>query len=427
MTATQVTTGELTDEQHRELAAWRFQALLKMPYFASVLYAMRPVNTPGLGTFGVDPHLRLYIDFDAVADWSADYKAEALLHECSHVLQDHAAQAEALGVKDHERMLWNMAGDCAINDDLRDAGCTHIANNGLLPSTYGMPDYQPPASYFEHLKRTMKPPSASGSGCGSGAGAPAGDHELPSQAGSTPATEGASAGEVERVRIQTAAAIKDAASKAAGRVPGGLKTWAEQTLEPSKIPWNQLLARAMRGAVTSAKGQMEQSYQRRDSRRHNERILTPSGSGRRVVVPGAVDYIPRIVVVRDTSGSMSDDELNQVTSEVDAISRRLRVKNENLVVLDVDTEVAAARRYSGPGTLAMASGRGGTNMVAGIEAAMAMKPRPTAVVVVTDGYTPWPTGSAPSRKTKFIACITRGGATTESVPDWIQVVRVDEN
>jgi predicted metal-dependent peptidase len=35
-------------------------------------------------------------------------------------------------------------------------------------------------------------------------------------------------------------------------------------------------------------------------------------------------------------------------------------------------------------------GGGGTNMVAGLEAALALKPSPDAVVVLTDGWTPYP-------------------------------------
>lgn len=46
---------------------------------------------------------------------------------CSHILAEHSMLAETAGVTDEERKLRNIAGDTAINDDLRDAGCAALA------------------------------------------------------------------------------------------------------------------------------------------------------------------------------------------------------------------------------------------------------------------------------------------------------------
>jgi len=58
-------------------------------------------------------------------------------------------------------------------------------------------------------------------------------------------------------------------------------------------------------------------------------------------------------------------------------------------VLAVDTDVQAARRVSRAAQLQLAAG-GATDMGAGIAAAAALRPRPQIVIVLTDGYTPWP-------------------------------------
>ncbi len=70
-----------------ELVVWRLLSLENMPYFASTLLALRPLNACGLGTFAVDATLRLYIDFEAVTPKGPVWRADALLHECLRPLR----------------------------------------------------------------------------------------------------------------------------------------------------------------------------------------------------------------------------------------------------------------------------------------------------------------------------------------------------
>lgn len=145
-------TAELTPEQATLLHAWRADALTLMPYFSRILYSLRVVNAPGFGTFAVDDHHRLYIDFDAMAPRGSRFCAEALLHECGHLFQQHSVAAKELGVQTQaHRQTFNAAGDAAINDDLRDAGMCHVSDFGILPSSIAEPDYQTPHHYFRAL------------------------------------------------------------------------------------------------------------------------------------------------------------------------------------------------------------------------------------------------------------------------------------
>ncbi len=80
-----------TPAQDAILALWRAKALERMPYFAPILFSLRVLAAPGLGTFAVDAKHRLYVDFEAVAAWSALENAEALLHECGHLFRDMPA------------------------------------------------------------------------------------------------------------------------------------------------------------------------------------------------------------------------------------------------------------------------------------------------------------------------------------------------
>ena len=83
------------------------------------------------------------------------------------------------------------------------------------------------------------------------------------------------------------------------------------------------------------------------------------------------------------------------------------------------------RGYHGASSLDDVYGRGGTDMRAGIAAAIELRPRPTVIVVVTDGYTPW---SEDKPKVPVVICIVGRGdlqSVVEQAPEWATVVTVD--
>jgi predicted metal-dependent peptidase len=65
-------------------------------------------------------------------------------------------------------------------------------------------------------------------------------------------------------------------------------------------------------------------------------------------------------------------------------------------------------------------GGGGTDMRVGIEKALAGRDRPQVVIVLTDGYTPWPEESPSCR---LIAALVGDGAPEP--PGWVETVRID--
>lgn len=409
-------TSNLTAEQSAQLTTWRAMSLSAMPYMATVLFSLRVVSAPGLETCGVDQYHRLYVDFDAMAPKGARYCAEVILHECCHLLGSHAARAESFGVDDDERQAWNVATDLEINDDLCEAGCSEIAADCLLPGRFGLPEGQTAERYMIELSDKL-PKSNDASGCGSGAGAASLPCEAPGNEAHGQVAAGASDAEVERVRIATAANIRDAAGKQPGSVPGGLVELADEVLAPPKVPWRQVLAAYVRRYASVRAGDTDTTYLRR--RRRQASICLADGA--KVICPGSVSPKLSLAVVRDTSASMSERELADVMSEIDGIARQLGVSGEDLVVLDTDTEVAAKRGYRGAASLAEVHGRGGTAMGAGINTAVAMRPRPLAVVVLTDGDTPWPPVKPP---VPVVVCLVGAGAQhyVDAVPKWAATV-----
>lgn len=440
----------LTREQSEQVQAWIALALERMPYMASMLFSLRFVVAPGLGTFAVDAAHRCYIDFDAVASRSPAYCGQALLHECSHLFADHTTFAADLGVDHSMRQVWNVAADAAINDDLRDGGCEVFDNANpyghVLPSTLGEPEHRTPHYYFRALRTMLDSQDAQTdngfgdsdtdgevdavgqcggwAGCGSGSGGVPAPCELEDGDDLAGAAPGATTSERERVRVSVAVSIREADAKARGTVPGGLVENADLVLTPAQVPWQQVLGRVLRGAVRARAGTTSESYQRRNRRRHDTRVLTADGRGKRVVLPGLMDPVPRIHLVRDTSGSMSGADLSAVTSEIVGIARRLRVRGDDLVIADVDAAVHDTRRYQRPSGLAEVSGRGGTDMRTGIEHALRARPRPSVIVVMTDGETPWP--ARQTSRVPVVAAIVHPNPehVVARVPDWIRTVDI---
>jgi predicted metal-dependent peptidase len=446
------------DGQKILLAAWTALALDRCPYLASILYSLRPVNAPGTGTFAVDEHHRLYIDFETVAAWGADGCSQALLHEAMHLAYQHADEAREMNVQPAERMRWNLAADAAANDDLRDAGCDFIASEFILPEKIGCDDYQTASAYLAELRlrrQDQGDEDAGGSGDDPGAGeSQGGSSQEDGQGGDGDATDGgnyqgcgsgagsgpapwelsagddldgqappAQAGEKAVIAQSLAEAVQEA-SKSRGDIPAGLTAWAEKTLAKPTVPWQRVLAPLIRRYTAIRAGEYDSTYARRNRRCPYTRL----GSGR-VVNPGVFAPVPRIAFVRDTSGSMTDDDLNLVGAEIESVAARLGIRGRDLLVIDADADAYTPRPYKALDGLREVQGRGGTDMRAGIAAAVKLKP--SVIIVATDGYTPW--DEHPSTRVPVVACLIGsqyddGKVSPDviaDVPKWMRTVVVE--
>jgi predicted metal-dependent peptidase len=171
--------------------------------------------------------------------------------------------------------------------------------------------------------------------------------------------------------------------KEQGTLPAGWLRWAEAILKP-KVNWREQLKRILRGVISEGLGhRLDYSY-RRPHRRSAvyHPIYLPALQG---------EYKPRVACVVDTSGSISDRELMQSLAEVRAVLEALRIP---VTIIPCDAvPYEAIRVFDGSDWLKVRQGLrggGGTNMVAGLNAALALKPKPEAVIVLTDGHTPFP-------------------------------------
>lgn len=164
----------LTSDEWRRVRLARMAAVEAMPYFARAVFAMVPVAMPGLGTFAVDRHWRLYIDpamLGSADGWTIPQASAVLLHEVGHLLREHAARGDAVDMP-VDRAMWNIAGDAEINDDLLSAGLG-LPSGAVTPAGIGCQDGHAAEVYYRHLVppqavRAFPGADEAGVGCGSG-------------------------------------------------------------------------------------------------------------------------------------------------------------------------------------------------------------------------------------------------------------------
>ncbi|MFD5972507.1 vWA domain-containing protein [Streptomyces bacillaris] len=412
------TTGAPTDTLDRDkLFAARLQAARARPYLATALFALHTVESRRVPTMGVDRYWRCYVSPAFVARTPVEELAGVWVHEVSHLLRDHHGRSDRVARQrgltgPGDRLRMNIAADCEINDDVYGDGL--VRPKGVVqPSTLGL---QPGGLMEDYLRRF-------GLGsitqylawldCGSGADGLDRDWELGPEG-----AHGLSAREQDAVRFRVAQGINGRP----GNVPKGWQRWAEEAFHPPQ-PWRELLGAAVRSAASGAGAGEDYTYGR-PSRR--------SAGLPGVVLPSLRRTPPRVSVVIDTSGSVSDAELGSALLEVAAISRAVGGRRDLVTVLACDAATRVVHPLCSAEGIPLLGG-GGTDLRTGFAKALRTRPRPDVVVVLTDGQTPWPKAQPACRTVVGLFTRERGRRTwrednpeytPSGPPAWARVVEI---
>lgn len=392
-----------TADELADLAAARLLAADAMPYLASTLFEVVLVRAPGLDTFAVDARWRLYVDPARVRSWGVLGTAGVLLHEVGHLLRDH--HARALEHPEADGLRWNIAADAEINDDLIAAG-VHLPGAPVTPEALGRPDGLLAEQYLTGLMARIGDPR-----CGSGSGGLPRADELDDD----DASPGRSDIEQELARRAAASAIEAAArgeldGVEPGGIPGGWQRWARDELAAPRIDWRQQLRIGLRRALATRAGALHTTY-RRPGRRRIPQVITPGMQQPRLSVG----------VVIDTSSSMAEDQLQAALAELDGICRRARIDRDHRVVVTADVAVHEVRGLRSASTLRLRGG-GGTDLRPAIAHLASHRRRPHTLVVLTDGFTPWPDQPLPGRRVIAVLLGRTDGQEPPSPPDWIHTI-----
>jgi predicted metal-dependent peptidase len=376
------------------LAAARLLVYDRAPYFRAGILQLVPRETPGLGTFATTKNWIMLYDPEKAVEYGVEGTAAVIVHELWHLIRDHFDRFSAPLINQD---VANIATDLSINPGIRQMGFT-LPATAIWPIQVKLADNLTAEQYYEKLMKMDiqytyhledgtqcdekgKPLKGKGqgqgegkeikiSGCGSCSGRPI-PHE-PEDGDQ----EGRSANEARRTKIIIAKSIKE--HRGRGTMPSELERWAESMLKPPRVRWEEKLARACRAAVAYRPGSGHSTYAR-VSRRQAGLGFGPGCP----VLPSFRATTPRVTLLVDTSGSMSQDDLARVMGEAQGI---FKACNASLDVMVCDAAVHGSKKVrSIKEACQMLKGGGGSDFRPAFDLLSTKKPRNDIVVAATDG------------------------------------------
>lgn len=388
-----------------KLFAARLHAARARPYLATALFALHTVESRHVPTMAVDQHWRCYVSPSFVDRTPVEELAGVWVHEVSHLLRDHHGRSDRLA-REHgltgpgERLRMNIAADMEINDDAFGDGLL-VPEGAVRPQTLGLSPGELMEDYLRQFRLGPRTQEMAWLDCGSGADGLGREWDL-----GPDGANGLSDQQRDAVRFRVAQGIVGRP----GRAPKKWQRWAEEAFHPPQ-PWRELLGAAVRSAATGPGAGEDYTYGR-PSRR--------SAGVPGVVLPSLRRRPPSVSVIIDTSGSVSDAELGSALLEVAAIARAVGGRRDLVTVLPCDASARIVHPLcQGEGIPLM--GGGGTDLRTGFAKALRSSPRPDAIVVLTDGQTPWPTSRPPCRTVVGLFPRRGGshGSWNEDDPDYV--------
>jgi len=309
--------------------------------------------------------LALYYNPDFVEKLSSTELRSVLKHEALHVLLHHLTRAKHFA---YNPRGYNIAADCAINCHIEG-----LPEGALYPKQFGLDDNQSSEFYYEKLKKEADDNHGGDFDKAiAGKGDTVDDHGMWGEFDDDIIEE--------KVRNIAEKAIKEQEKKDWGNIPGGL---AGQIIAANKpvVNWkkearwfiNKLVLMGRRGT------------RMRPNRRYG---MAQPGSKR--------NYTSRLLVAFDTSGSVSDKQLEYFATELNGMIDHVQAD-----FIQFDTRVyGKPEPFSKRASKIDIKGRGGTCFAPVIH--LADEEKYDGLVIFTDGYAPFP--AKPKTRVMWAVC-----------------------
>lgn len=390
--------------KHSKISKAKARLLLEHPFFATLLIRTEVKVIEDFPALAATDGEHMYFNAQFLESLTIEDTMAVMCHEVGH---DSLLHSIRLGARNAD--VWNQACDHAINLMLEDQKfkCPKSVPGGWLadPKYKGMSADR----IYDDLRRNPPPPAGGGGG---GKGDPSAGQQgkgkpgapqpgkdwlhgdvLPSKA-QTP-DEQAIAEQRAKQKVASAANM----ARMAGKLNGELARMVDECLD-AKVSWVDLLRDYLLRVVKA-----KDNWSRRN--RRFDKVYLPT---RRSVTAGPLCFII------DTSGSMNEEDLQKVCSEIAHCAAQ--TEPESIRVVWADARVAGVQEFT-PDEFSYAAlkpkGGGGTDMRVALSFVEQYEPQ--VVILMTDLYSPWP-AQAPSFPLITIA------STNHTHPDWMHVVRI---
>lgn len=411
----------------------RFNLYDEYPFFAQIAQYFKPIINNNIPTMGITANSELYCNQEFLEKCNEADLTWLIAHEAFHIVtMTHARFPEGA-----YPVLWNIASDAIINIIITDDAKIPLPRAETIVPIYGgqfakYKDSTTEAAYFDLLQNGEKTLGMSaqkfvqqfsnGPGKGASPGTGGGGKgkmqqywwdDSASQLGEKGNTKGidengnsqSDGGMTEEQRSQwkERIAAAHAAAKMAGKLPGGVDKFCTTLLAPKK-DWKREL-RSL--AYTAIRTQWTFKYPGRRTAGLN--IRTP---GKDRGTPTAICYI-------DTSGSMSDVELQRCLSETSKIFKICGGKG-HLILGDAEIYFSGEMKADELGRLKEIQ-RGGTDFTVLFDhIAETFDKTPALLVGFTDLCGPFP-----KNPPNFPVIWCRPNSGYKGVAPWGRLIEVD--
>ncbi len=366
----------------------------KLPWFAPALYQARIILTEQIPVAAIDINYNVYFNPEPIRiiSQSSSNKQESMaqigfiwIHEISHVLRQHADRCQDIK---GDKYLWNIAADFEINDSQWKGLQMPQKFQGLLPQKFLLPMGKLAEFYYHKILKDKdalsKLEQLGLSDWNEGSGVHK-KTEVWEQGGQSDDKNNQRQKlhpiDIELTRKAVAQKMYEN-RHLIGNMPGSWGLWIEKVLQ-SKTDWRKILRHRLSLALSKGIGLKVDYSFTRPSRRQAiySPIVTPSFSG---------SLGGRFAIVVDTSGSMSGQWLEQAIGEVYKILDDFKLPITVIPCDAIAYEPILLKKPSDRFKVRQLQGGGGTDMTVGIQVALKLKPQPDTILVLTDGYTPYP-------------------------------------
>ena len=331
--------------------------IIKEPFYGLFVMGLNKrfdsnIDTAAVAIDGINPILLINRDF-----WyglNEEERESIIKHECGHILLQHLT-GNWKYLRDENHKLLNVSMDCEVNSYIpglqKDPWC--------YPKRFGLEDAKGTLHYYEQL--SQDPNKGDGP-----------NGEKPQLCDDHSKWEDGNVSDAQRQLVQQKidAHTKNTAEqvqKSCGSIPGQFKEYIDSLfkVKPRIFDWKQYFRRFL-GSIIDI--ELKKT-------RKKESIRFPDCAGIKHKRKS------QILVVVDTSGSISTNDLCDFFSEIHHIYKAGAV----IDIIENDTRIQRMYRYSGKWDM-QASGRGGTILTDAVNYYNSHRRDYSSCVFFTDGY-----------------------------------------